>query len=183
VDWTNGLDEKGRPIPMPTSDVSRAGRLIRPGVAGATNWQNAAFDARLGLVFIPATEGASVFTKAAQPRRGDRGTLLGSAGSLRYPVISAVRAVDAATGANRWERVAPSSRTGFPTYGGLLATGGGLVFGATGGYVFALDAASGKELWRVPLGGETLAAPISFTVEGGQVIAVSAGRAMFVFGL
>ena len=69
------------------------------------------------------------------------------------------------------------------SYSGLLATGGGLVFGASGGYAFALDSTSGRELWRVLLGGETLATPISFTVDGHQVIAVSAGRALFVLGL
>ena len=68
-------------------------------------------------------------------------------------------------------------------YSGLLATGGGLVFGASAGYVFALDSTTGHELWRVFLGGNTRAAPISFTVDGQQVIAVSAGGALFLFGL
>ena len=91
-----------------------------------------------------------------------------------------VRALDAATGAKRWEYHPPQA-TG--SWGGLLATAGGLVFGASGGSVFALDAVTGKELWRVGLGGDTFAPPISFTAEGKQVIAVSAGRAMFLFGL
>ena len=41
----------------------------------------------------------------------------------------------------------------------------------------------GQELWRVSLGGNTLAAPISFTLDGRQVIAVLAGQALIVFGL
>ena len=68
-------------------------------------------------------------------------------------------------------------------FGGMLATAGGLVFGASGGSLFALDAVTGKELWSVGLGGITCAPPISFTLEGQQVIAVFAGRAMFLFGL
>jgi alcohol dehydrogenase (cytochrome c) len=68
-------------------------------------------------------------------------------------------------------------------YSGLLATGGGLVFGESGGFVFAIDSATGRELWRVFLGGDTYAAPISITVDGHQVILVSAGQAMFEFGL
>ena len=92
-----------------------------------------------------------------------------------------VRALDAATGAKRWEY---HPRLGKGTdFGGLLATAGGLVFGTSGGSLFALDAATGKELWSVGLGGETWAPPISFTSEGQQVIAVWAGRAMFLFGL
>ena len=49
--------------------------------------------------------------------------------------------------------------------------------------MFALDSTTGHELWRVFLGGGTLAPPISFTVDGRQVIVVSAGRAVFMFGL
>ena len=66
---------------------------------------------------------------------------------------------------------------------GLLSTDGGLVFGASGGVFFALDAETGREVWRLSLGGDTKSAPISFTVDGRQVIAVAAGRALFVFGL
>ena len=40
--------------------------------------------------------------------------------------------------------------------GGMLATAGGLVFGTSGGSLFALDAATGKELWYVGLGGDNL---------------------------
>ena len=35
----------------------------------------------------------------------------------------------------------------------------------------------------LPVGGNTLAAPISFTLEGRQVIAVLAGQSLIVFGL
>ena len=44
------------------------------------------------------------------------------------------------------------------------------------GFAFAIDSATGRELWRVSLGGDTSAAPISFTVDGHQVILVSAGQ-------
>ena len=97
------------------------------------------------------------------------------------PITQMVRALDAATGAKRWEYHAPlQAGTG---KGGMLATAGGLVFGTSGGSLFALDAATGKELWSVGLGGDTRAPPISFTSQGRQVIAVSAGKAMFLFGL
>jgi alcohol dehydrogenase (cytochrome c) len=181
--WARGLDARGRPIALPSGEVSKTGRFVRPGITGATNWQNAAIDETLGLVFIPATEAASIFTKSPNPTRGDRGTMLGSAGTLRYPVIPVVRAVDAATGAKRWERPAPPRNGGLPGYGGLLATGGSLVFGAADGHVFALDSRTGREAWRVELGGDTMATPISFTIDGRQVIAVFAGRSLFVFGL
>jgi alcohol dehydrogenase (cytochrome c) len=66
---------------------------------------------------------------------------------------------------------------------GLLATAGDLVFGACEGQLFALDAKTGSELWRVNLGGITSAPPISVTIDGHQAIAIAAGRAVFLFGL
>ena len=48
---------------------------------------------------------------------------------------------------------------------------------------FAVDADTGREVWRASLGGYTKSAPISFTVDGRQVIAVAAGHALFVFEL
>jgi len=181
VSWAQGLTPQGRPIPADANIVSEAGRITKPSVAGGVNWQPSAFNPVLGSIFVPATEGASVFTKSAPDRLGPgpNGYFAGSGGSV-LTLTHLVRALDAATGAKRWEYHPPQT-TG--TSGGLLATAGGLVFGASGGSVFALDAITGKELWRVGLGGNTLAPPISFTAEGKQVIAVFAGRAMFLFGL
>jgi alcohol dehydrogenase (cytochrome c) len=181
--WTQGLDEKGRPIPLAGSAVSSAGRLTRPGLAGGTNWQNPAFDRQRKLVFVPATEGASVFTQSAKPTRGEHGIYLGSSGTVLRPLDRIVRALDAATGERRWERVAPASNEFYLSYSGLLATGGGLVFGAARGTLFAIESATGREVWSVPLGGETFAAPITYTLEGRQVIALLAGRSLFTFAL
>jgi alcohol dehydrogenase (cytochrome c) len=181
--WAKGLDSVGRPIPSDSNEVSSAGRLTRPGVGGGTNWPNPAYDAARGLIFVPVTEGASVFTKSADPQRGDRGAYLGSAGSQTEPPTPIVRALDAATGARKWEHFSPPVTDFGPGYSGLLATGGGLVFGASGGSVFALSSATGREEWCVSLGADTRAAPISFTVDGRQVIVVATARALYLFGL
>jgi len=181
--WASGLAPTGRPILRVGSNVSDTGRRTSPGVSGGTNWQNPAYDERRGLVFVPATEGASIFTKSSSPRRGDRNIFLASFGSDISPKRAVVRALDVATGARRWERYGPLLKNTFGSFSGLLATGGGLLFGASGGHVFALDSTTGQELWRVLLGGETAAAPITFTVDGRQVIALAVGRAMFVFEL
>jgi alcohol dehydrogenase (cytochrome c) len=186
--WAKGLDSTGRPILSLDAKSSPAGRLMKPGIDGGTNWQNAAFDAKSGSFFVPATEGASVFTKSPHPRRGELGFYPGSeGGDYKEPKERVVRGLDAATGAKkweRWERLLPNWKRSLANgYSGLLATGGGLVFGASGGFIFAIDSASGRELWRVFLGGDTSAAPISFTLDGYQVILVSAGRSMFAFGL
>jgi alcohol dehydrogenase (cytochrome c) len=184
--WAKGLDSKGRPIPSEANVSSNIGRLTKPGSVGGTSWQNTALDQQRGLIFVHAAEGSAVFTKATSvaPRDLRQRLFLSSfASSPEAPAI-VVRALDVATGARKWEHFSPPLKVDLPySYSGLLATGGGLVFGASGGYAFALDSATGHEEWRVFLGGDTRAAPISFTVGGRQVIALSAGRALFVFGL
>jgi alcohol dehydrogenase (cytochrome c) len=112
----------------------------------------------------------------------------GSGWSETDPAVNEVVALDGATGQRKWRHTTPrasSSRADHSnsSYSGLLSTKTGLVFGASGGVLFALDADSGKELWRLPLGGTTKSPPISFSIDGHQMIAVAAGRTLFVLGL
>jgi alcohol dehydrogenase (cytochrome c) len=182
VNWAQGLTSGGRPISAEAGIVTEGGRVTKPG-EGGVNWEPAAFNPALGLIFVNAFESQSVFTKSTKDRvtRVEGGFFTGSGGTMLGTITQVVRALDAATGAKRWEYYAPrSAKTG---RGGMLATGGGTVFGTSGGSLFALDAATGKELWSVGLGGDTRAPPISFISDGRQVIAALAGRAMFLFGL
>jgi alcohol dehydrogenase (cytochrome c) len=112
--------------------------------------------------------------------RRQGGLYFGSGWSQPEAPIRVIRALNAATGLRQWEYFPSTSKR---EYGGLLSTQGGLVFGTSGGVFFALDADSGREVWRLPLGGNTMAAPISFALDGQQLIAVAAGKALFVFGL
>jgi alcohol dehydrogenase (cytochrome c) len=79
-------------------------------------------------------------------------------------------------------------------WSGLLSTAGQLVFGASGGwasrqrenmeaYFFALDAESGKELWKINLGGTMSANPITYSVNGKQMVTMAAGDGLFTFAL
>jgi alcohol dehydrogenase (cytochrome c) len=185
VDWAKGLTSTGRPILSDVARVSTEGRRIRPGISGATNWQNFAFDQKRGSIFIPATESSSVFTKLPpnQVRPGANGFFVGSGSSQEAPDARKVIALDAATGTRKWEFPAPSGANSNSGNGGLLSTEGGLVFGSSEGILFALDADTGGEVWRSSLGGKTHSAPISFTVDGRQVVLVAAGRALFELGL
>ena len=82
-----------------------------------------------------------------------------------------ITAVDADSGAVRWQVQTPK-----PMVAAITATAGGLVFtGDLDGNVLALDAASGKELWRDATGKAIGGGVVSYTAGGRQRIAVAAG--------
>ncbi len=188
-DWASGLTAAGQPILTAAARVTTTGTRTKPGVNGGVNWQNPAFDQRLGTIFIPAVESSSVFTKPGGSDLKPEGNALylGSGIIQSEQGMNEVVALNAATGQREWQHATPISSSdnahSNSSYSGLLSTASGLVFGASGDVLFALDAGSGRELWRLPLGGTTKSSPISFTIDGHQVIAVAAGRALFVLGL
>ena len=185
LNWAKGLTSTGRPILSEAVDASAEERLIKPGISGGTNWQNPAFDPIRKTIFIPANESRSLFTKlpANSVIRGEHGAVYGSGMSQDNPDIHKVIALDAATGTQKWQYQAPDETGVAGGQGGLLSTAGGLVFGSSGGVLFTLDAETGHEVWRRSLGGNTKSPPISFTVDGRQVVLVAAGRALFAFGM
>jgi alcohol dehydrogenase (cytochrome c) len=71
-----------------------------------------------------------------------------------------------------------------PPPSGLLSTAGGLVFAGTReGYFLALDAKTGKVLWKYQTGGIVIAPPITYALNGRQYVAVPAGSTMMTFAL
>jgi len=79
-----------------------------------------------------------------------------------------------------WDPVAQKARWTVehpgPWNGGLLATGGGLVFqGTTGSEFNAYDASNGKKLWSFAAQTGVVAPPVTYTVNGEQYVAVLAG--------
>ena len=67
---------------------------------------------------------------------------------------------------------------------GVLATAGGVVFGAMrDGNLVALDAKSGKHLWHFQTGTNMSASPISYAVDGRQFVAIAAGNTVYAFAL
>ena len=93
--------------------------------------------------------------------------------------VSAVRAIDPRTAEIVWEHhVQPKSMSG------VMTTAGGLVFaGTVTGNFIALDAENGEDLWHTRLGGNVVAAPITYLVNGRQQVTIAAGQAIFTFAL
>jgi len=81
-----------------------------------------------------------------------------------------------------WEFRAASVRANKRT-GGTLTTTTGIVFWGDSKFLTALDGTSGEMLWQANVGGQIIAAPMTFSVNDRQYVAVSAGRSLFVFAL
>jgi alcohol dehydrogenase (cytochrome c) len=82
-----------------------------------------------------------------------------------------IDAISVETGKTLW-----SWETRVSNYAPILATAGGLLFnGSMDRYLRALDADKGTVLWQTRLPSQVVGSPISFTVNGRQFIAITAG--------
>jgi alcohol dehydrogenase (cytochrome c) len=193
VTWSKGLDEKGRPMRavgmVPTAD----GKKIYPGNQGATNWYSPSFSPHTGLFYIPTWDNYySIYTKekiAYNEGRLFAGTVPKSPVPLIRPpqVVSrseedgygAIRAIDPQTGQRKWEYKLTDV-----TDSGILTTATDLLFaGSREGYFMAMDARNGELLWKASVGGQVSSGPMSYSVNGNQYIAISAGNSLLVYGL
>ena len=179
--WAVGLDSNGRPIRVPDTSPSPEGTLVSPPVVGGTNWFSPAYSPNTELFYVQAYDGEDVYYKRDEDYvEGDQFT----GGGFQRPLpvenyVSAVRAIDPRTGDIQWEfEIQPRSTAG------MLATAGDLVFsGSVDGYFYALDAATGEELWHVAVGAMVHSAPMTYAVDGRQYVTIAAGNVVFTFGL
>jgi len=138
-------------------------------------------------VYVPCSDAAGVYyaSKDSPYRRGQR--FEGGAAepyARNHVPTASVKAIDAQSGAVRWQTVLETGTDDFVwTVGSVLSTDGGLVFAGYRDTFRAFDADDGKELWRVNLGGRVRGSPISFTLGDRQYIAVAAGHSIFVLTL
>lgn len=185
--WTTGIDPKtGRPTINPDAKYEKTGKpfLSVPGAGGAHSWQPMSFSPKAGLVYIPANLAAMPYAAAKGWKATDIGFQTGMDGALTAaPADKAVRAAAkaATTGALiAWDPVKQQeawrvTHTG-PWNGGTLSTAGNLVFqGNADGYFEAYSADKGTKLWSFPTQTGVIAAPITYTVDGEQYVAIMAG--------
>jgi len=179
--WASGLDGRGRPVRLPGTLPSAEGTVVFPGLAGGTNWFSPSYHPGTQLVYVQAHDNYSqtFFKRPQTPEPGKLfmgGTTRDIEGAEHHGVV---KAIEPLTGKIRWEFPLHA-----PPSGGVLSTAGGLIFsGNREGTFFALDARTGRPLWRFQTGGLIWANPVSFAVDGKQHVAIAAGQAIFVFAL
>lgn len=197
VNWASGLDAKGRPIQTPQPP----GSPTWPGNQGGTNWYPPSYSPATGLFYFSVWENyASIYRKEIskyEPGRNFPGggfTVLAPTPGAptigigrRGPINNwtsevgngATMALDPLTGKVVWKF------TQFDvTDAGILTTATNVLFtGGREGYVYALDARNGQELWKAHLGGQVVMAPITFQVDGKQYLSVISGNSLVTFAL
>jgi len=192
LNWTPGLDPKtGRPLNYdPNSDVqvyrpgshgSRAnvnGDRLCPSVLGGKNWEPSAYNPELGLLFVTAKEGCNYIVTKQQDDFVDQGGAVkprerfaGGQPNTPERLFGSLKAIDPATGETKL-----AAKLDYPTYGGVLATAGNLIFvGLPDGTLAAYDAKTLKEAWSINLGTGINAPPVTYSVNGKQYVAVLVG--------
>lgn len=186
INWATHVDlETGRPVETPTARYPDGqASLTLPGPYGGHNWHPMSYSAATGLVYIPALEIPYLYSDDSNMDR-PRGTWnLGvNAVMAALPTEAAQRAAIkpllkghlAAWDPVRQKEVWRVQHKG-PWNGGVLSTGGNLVFqGTADGRFVAYRADSGEVLWSSPTHTGVVAAPMAYEIDGEQYVTVMAG--------
>ena len=182
VTWASRIDLKtGRPIENPGQRYPNGTTAtIWPSGMGAHGWLPEAFSPKTRLVYIPVIEiGMTMSDKSIDVTRwqepSDRS--VGMAVDLRLDAKDPLQTTGSLLA---WdpEKQKPVWQVKQPTYsnGGVMATGGDLVFqGTVEGKFSAYAAQTGKLVWSFDTRAPTVGPPISYLVNGKQYITVLTG--------
>jgi acido-empty-quinoprotein group A len=176
-----GVDN-GVLVPNPDKEGSPGGTLVFPTSDGAVNFPVQSFSPETGLVYVNATDAASVFYLTPDPN-DPTGYGRGSEWHTDY-FQSRLMAIDYRTGEAKWVHRYAQRGWGSSQQPGLLSTAGGLVFsGDPSGNFIAFDATNGKILWHSNVGGQITNSAITYTLDGHQYVLVAAQDSLFAFHL
>ena len=183
ISWASGIGEDGRPIfnednrpgdPSAAADGKKGESIFAvPGFLGGKNWMPMAYSHDTGLFYIPSNDwGMDIWNEPIAYKKG--AAYLGAGFTIK-PIaedhIGVLRAMDPKTGKIVWEY-----KNKAPLWGGVLTTGGNLVFtGTPEGYLKAFDAKTGQELWKFQTGSGVVGSPVTWEQDGEQYVAVMSG--------
>ncbi len=150
---------------------------ICPGVFGGANWPPSAYSPDTHMIYIPEMKRCTLYTQLdVVYRRGlpyYGGTIMFDDQNPLSPIPAEghIKAFDVRTGEEKW-----AFDVGGPNWAGLLTTAGGLVFGgAPDGYLRAFNDETGEVVWQFQTGSGLYAPPISFMLDGKQVVGIASG--------
>jgi PQQ-dependent dehydrogenase (methanol/ethanol family) len=185
VNWTTGVDMNkssanyGRPAVVPQFSTEHNGedvnsKNICPAALGSKDEQPAAYSPDTGLFYVPTNhvcmdyEPFHVRYTAGQPYVGAVLSMYPPQGETN---MGNFIAWDAKTGKIAW-----SNKEQFSVWSGALSTAGGVVFyGTLEGYLKAVDAKTGKELYKFKTPSGIIGNPMTYEQGGKQYVAVLSG--------
>ena len=179
VTWADHIDLKtGRPVELPGQRFDGGSDSeVWPSNTGAHSWMPMAYSPKSRLVYIPKIESGIIYNDRGidlvnwKPVVGELGQTYGAKVENPLQYTSALLAWDPVTQKQVWK---VDTHGGWN--GGVLATGGNLVFqGQLDGGLRAYAADNGKELWRFPTQAAIIAAPISYRAGKYQYVTVVVG--------
>ena len=177
--WAKEIGSDGRPVLNPNQEPTTGGTRVCPALDGATNWYSTAFNSSTGLYYVQTLEACADFVKRSVEWKAGAGYMGGTA--RRDGGQKILRAIDIQTGEVKWElpQTGPAN-----SWGGVLATAGGIVlFCEDGGLFTAADAKTGKRLWQWPAELVWRSSPMTYAFDGKQYVAIAAGSNIVSFGL
>jgi PQQ-dependent dehydrogenase (methanol/ethanol family) len=179
--WNQGFDENGRPKVVPGTGSSPEGSgPVYPSLGGGTNWQSPSYDPASGWLYLSYMEAGNRYIRQTSEYEAGKQYWGGRGVPLPEVATAGIRAIDTQTGNVQWDF--PISMGSLSS--GVLATAGNVLFAASNeGNLIALDAKTGRFLWRFQTGGPIASAPMSYAVAGKQYVAVSAGGVLYSFAL
>jgi len=187
INWSLGMDpETGRPEINPEARYELTGEVwvSVPGAGGAHSWHPMSFNPNTGVVYIPANNGAFPYKSDDDFEGSELGFQHGlDAAATAMPADELVRqsSLDSTTGALVAWNVAEGReewRVDYdgPWNGGVLATAGNLLFQGTADERFvAYNSSNGEELWSFATQSGVIAAPMTYSIDGEQYVAVMVG--------
>lgn len=179
VNWATGIDmNTGRPIENPEKrpGIDKTATDICPSIFGGKNWPPMSYNPQTGLVYIPTFNLCMDLShKKEEYNKGK--FYLGIGGfDLSKPGPGGHLGELVA-----WDPIKQQKAWGntyeMPFLGGTLTTAGDLVFhGTSGGWFKALNAKTGKQLWKFNTGSGISQGAVTYMLDGKQYVAVVSGR-------
>ena len=181
LNWATGIDKHGRPIRTNVMP-SKEGTVVCPDMTGATNWFSPSYNPATRLLYFMALENCQKYF--LEPQEFAEGKAFYATGVKKIPGERGQKILTAfnpETGQFAWRY--PQAGEG-NSWAGTMTTASGLVFFGNDSEGFeAVDAKTGKPLWRFQTGQSLHASPMSYSVNGNQYVAIAAGSDIFSFAI
>ena len=153
--------------------ITSAGVYHCPGISGGAAWNGPAYSAPQRVLLVNSVHWCGTTRISAEPYV-EGSSYFGGDHTWDPPEKARgfTRAFDALTGKELWVREFPT-----PMLAALTPTAGGVVFtGSLDGGFLALDAATGRTLYRFNTGGAVAGAPSTYFIADRQYVAIATGN-------